>query len=274
VDFSVKNLKPRRLIDKILELQSSRKMSQLTEAAIGTLQRLIKISDDNDPEKGEYRNRLAAHYSSKALRYRIQIDKLDAEPGHLDNQMAAKKANLTLEEKKWAIEAGMHYQKILVQSENVGSMSRDELLYKLLNAMYIAWIPNKAKEHFKELRTKHQNSAFIPHAYISAAEYHFRIGETKKAITLAQKVAQFATSSVYGYSLYLQGWCWLKLNEPRRALEMFTRVVKGCGDSLDSGGSLPKGCAKWIGSEAAKRLMIEETLRLIRQGTQSSKQSR
>ena len=274
VDFSVEKLKPRRLIDEILDLHSRRYSSQLTDAAIGTLKRLIKVSDDDDPEKAEYLNRLAAHYSSKALRYRIQIDKLNAEHSHLDNQVCAKEANLELEERKWAVEAGMQYQKILKQSGNAASKRRDEVLYNLVNTMYVAWIPNKAEEYFKEIRKKHQKSGFIPQAYISAAEYHFRIGEIRKAITLAQKVNQFSTSPVYGYSLFLQGWCWLKLNEPRRALEMFTRVVKDCGDSLGLGRPLPEGCARWTGSDAAKRLLIEETLRLIRQGTQSSKNSR
>ena len=53
------------------------KVAKLTDQAIATLKRLIKVTDDNDPEKPDFFFRLAEHYREKKVQFMFRARELD-----------------------------------------------------------------------------------------------------------------------------------------------------------------------------------------------------
>ena len=102
----------------------------------------------------------------------------------------------------------------------------DEVLFNVADMLNQAKRRDKARIFFRKLIRNYPQSKYIPDAYLSFAEFYFNDGQVENALKLYEQVGKYPNSPIYGYAIYKQGWCWLNLKDPRRALEMFVKVIK------------------------------------------------
>ncbi|MBW2731978.1 MAG: tetratricopeptide repeat protein [Deltaproteobacteria bacterium] len=229
--------------------QLQAKVSRLTDAAIKTLNRLIRITPDDDPEKPDFYFRLAEHYRDKKLQYNFRARELDEQVFSITD--GAKKQRLKQRqglyekyEKQWMVGAIKLYLNIAQKPQYEKYKRMDQVLYNVADMLNQAKRRDKALIFFRKLIKNYPQSKYIPDAYLSFAEYYFNNNQIPKALTLYQRVGKYPKSPIYGYSVYKQGWCWLNLQNPRKALEKFVTVIRDV--------------KKWGGTKKGKIILIKE----------------
>ncbi len=225
------------------------RVAKLTDQAISTLKRLIKVTGNDDPEKPDFFFRLAEHYRDKKVQYMFRARELDekiyqASTAGEKQGFKARQKSYERFEKKWMLEAIKMYLHIAQKSAFAKYDRMDEVLYNVADMLNQANRRDRARIFFSKLIRNFPQSKYIPDAYLSFAEYYFAEGKVEKALRLYEQVGKYKESPVYGYSVYKQGWCWLNLQDPRRALEMFVRVIKNSKD--------------WAGPKKSKIILVKE----------------
>ena len=225
------------------------KVAKLTDAAISTLKRLIKVTDDDDPEKPDYFFRLAEHYREKKTQYMFRARELDekiyaAKTEGAKSQIKARQKKYEKAERAWMLESIKMYLHLAVKPQYKNYKRMDEVLYNVADMLTKAGRQNKARKFFGMLIRNFPQSKYIPDAYLSFAEFYFNAGKVEDALKLYQQVGRFPNSPIFGYAVYKQGWCWLNLKDPRRALEMFVKVIKNSG--------------RWKGTKKSKIILVKE----------------
>ena len=243
-----KELKPTLFAEQFRE-KAQDKVAKLTDAAIATLKRLIKVTDENDPEYPDYFFRLAEHYREKQTQYMFRARELDekiyqaktagAKEGYKARQKKFEKA-----EKAWMLQGIKMYLHIAQKGKFAKYARMDEVLFNLGDMLNKANRLDKARVFFGRLIRNYPQSKYIPDAYLSFAEFYFNDGRVEEALKLYQQVGKYPSSPIYGYAIYKQGWCWLNLKDPRRALEKFVKVIKQSG--------------KWGGTKKSKIILVKE----------------
>lgn len=229
--------------------QTKSNVSKLTDAAIGTLNRLIRVTANDDPEKPDFYYRLAEHYRDKKVQYNFEARELD-EKIFLERDPERKKAYRARQEqyekyeKQWMLGAIKLYLSIAQTPAYQKYKRMDEVLFNVADMLKQAKRHDKARIFFRRLIRNYPQSKYIPDAYLSFAEFYFNNNEVEKALKLYERVGRYPDSKIYGYAIYKQGWCWLNLKDPRKALEMFVRVIKNAN--------------KWAGAKKGKIILIKE----------------
>jgi len=240
--------RPKLLAEQFRQATAA-KVAKLTDQAIATLKRLIKVTEDKDPEKPDFFFRLAEHYREKKNQFMFRARELDesiyqatsdARRGQLKSQQKAyEKA-----EQQWMIQAIKMYLHIATKPEWEKFKRMDEVLFNVADMLNQANRRDKARIFFAKLIRNYPQSKYIPDAYLSFAEFYFNEGEVVKALKLYEQVGKYPNSPIYGYAVYKQGWCWLNLKDPHRALEMFVKVIKNAG--------------RWGGAKKSKIVLVRE----------------
>jgi cellulose synthase operon protein C len=101
----------------------------------------------------------------------------------------------------------------------------DQELYRRAHDAGITRRPNEAKELYRRLIKEHPGSRFSPDAHLALAEMLFNQGDFDAAALEYAQVLAFPEAMTWGYALYKQGWCHMNQNQPRRAMEVFERVI-------------------------------------------------
>ena len=210
--------------------QGAGKVAPLTDAAISTLKRLIKVTDDADAKKPAYCFRLAEHYREKrtAIMFsRLALEqKIHRAASGTRARLKARHKKLAMAERAWSLESIKAYLAIAVKPAFKKFKRMDAVLFHLADLLNKANRMSKARTFFGRLIRNYPQSKHIPDAYLSFAEYYFATGKVASALKLYQQVSRYTNTPVYGYAVYRQGICWHKLKDPRRALEMFVKVIK------------------------------------------------
>lgn len=229
-------------------LASATKVAKLTDAAIGKLKQLIEITEDDDPEKADYYFRLAEHYRDKKVIFSFQAREMDEKIFQAEDaakeRLKATQANYEKMSRDWMIKSIKMYLAI-AQNDKWAKYNRmDEVLYNVADILNQAKRRDKARAFFSKLIRNYPQSKYIPDAYLSFAEFYFNDGQVENALKLYERVARYPDSPIYGYAVYKQGWCWLNLKDPRRALELFVQVIRNAH--------------KWAGPKKGKIVLIKE----------------
>ncbi len=225
------------------------KVAKLTDAAIATLKRLIRVTDDDDAEKPDYFFRLAEHYREKKTQYMFRARELDeklyqSETENQKTQIKRRQKQYEKAERAWMVESIKMYLRIATKAQYKNYKRMDEVLYNVADMLNKAGRQDKARKFFGKLIRNFPQSKYIPDAYLSFAEYYFNAGKVEDALKLYQQVGRYPNSPIYGYAVYKQGWCWLNLKDPRRALEKFVMVIKNSG--------------RWKGTKKSKIILVKE----------------
>lgn len=109
----------------------------------------------------------------------------------------------------------------------------DEVLFFLGENLWRQGKQKEALAAYKILVTKHEQSRYVPDAWMAFGEHYFETadkgGDRKKGLDNAlkayQRAASYKESSVYGFALYKQGWVYYNLARWADALDMFRAVM-------------------------------------------------
>ena len=203
------------------------KIQKLNQVTIEKYQRLLRVTDDDDPQKADFHFRIAELYAEKQRYYNFQARSLDQK---IFEAPPAQKARLQAEQKqhedderKWLLKAVESY----VAASQFRKYDRmDEVLFKLAYLLQTIKKEDQAREFFLRLIKDYPNSKYVPDAYLSFAEFYFDKGEMEAAKKFYEKVEQFPKSPVYGYAVYKKGWCYINLGDFKTALETFVDVIR------------------------------------------------
>jgi tetratricopeptide (TPR) repeat protein len=206
------------------------KVQQLNDAAIKALLRLIAATDEKDPDKPDYLFRLAEHYRENKTHFMFQARQLDETIFNASSKerstLVARQRRHEAAERAWLLRAMEVYLRVAGTPHYATYRRMDEVLFNVADMLNQAKRQERARFFFSQLIRNHPQSRFIPDAYLSFAEHYFNAGQIEEALKLYQQVGRFPSSPVHGYALYKEGWCWLNLKDPQRALEQFVKVIR------------------------------------------------
>ena len=207
------------------------RVTRMNDQAIAILLRLIEATSDDDPDKPDLLFRLAEHYREKKVDHMFRARELDEavfRARSAADRAAIKRRQQAHEraERRWLLRAAQTYVKVASASAFASYRRMDAVLFNLADLLSQARRRDRARIFFRRLIRNYPQSPFIPDAYLSFAEYYFGAGQVEAALRLYDKVGRYPDSPLYGYALYKQGWCWLNLKQPQRALERFVQVIR------------------------------------------------
>lgn len=220
------------------------------------LRLLVQLVDGTPPRHRELPNRLlrlAQAYEDLASAMRDRARTLDqpifaarrAGDRDLVERLTAEQRGHEQEEVRWRAEAIGRYRRL--GREFPDFPNRDEVLFRQGAALEElaegeqlrretagqsqatsreTQLREEARRAYQELIRTHPSSRYVPHAYLSFAEFYFHEGDMEAALRLYERAAQDQTSSVYGYALYKQAWCQINLQHDREAVSDFVRVIQ------------------------------------------------
>lgn len=212
----------------------------VSDKQIDMLKRLIQSTERSDPELPELLFRLADLYLEKKAYFERQAGALyeqiyDAKEKRNKakaQQLRQKQKRFQQQEKKASGDAVKIY-KVMVSDPSMSKYKRmDEALY--FYAFELGNLKREAemKEAYLRLIREYPQSQFIPHAYLSFADYYFGKNQIADALKLYQKiVTAYKDSPVYAYALYKMGWCYLNpigTAEPQyaKSLQKFVQTIE------------------------------------------------
>lgn len=104
----------------------------------------------------------------------------------------------------------------------------DEVLFSLGFSLEEMKQFDRARQVYHRLIKAFPQSAFIPNAYLSFAEYYFQQGDMRAAQQFYQKVTEIPPerNKVYGYAVYKQAWCHYNLEDYKAALQSFVETIE------------------------------------------------
>ncbi|WP_106394561.1 tetratricopeptide repeat protein [Enhygromyxa salina] len=190
---------------------------EMADKQIEFLKRLIKTSDESDPEYPDYLFRLADHYLEKKAFFDLQAGSLyqkiyDAE----DNKKKDLAKQLKEQQKRHMRDAKDSSQKAariyaaLTDNPKFASYKRmDEALYYYAFELGELGEEAKMQAAYQRLINDFPNSPYIANAYLAFADYYYGKGQIGNAVRLYERVTQFKDSPVYAYALYKLAWCHL-----------------------------------------------------------------
>ncbi len=212
-------------LDQFIEKKQGQ-IQKITDAQITQIQRLIRITGDDDVQKPDFLFRLGEMHAEKQRYYNFQARSLDqkifdAAPG-AKASLTRQQTDYDKQSEKWLLEAVKSYAaaRTFKQYDRM-----DEVLFRLAYLLQTVKREDQAREVFHQLIKDYPNSKYVPEAFLSFAEYYFGKGEMDNALKFYKKVEEFPKSPVYGYAIYKQGWCFINLGDFKTALKVFVDVI-------------------------------------------------
>ena len=163
------------------------KMQEINQRQVAQLERLIRISRDDDPMKPEYRFRLGELFAEKHRFFNAQARSRDE--GLFRAEQAKDRrlvARLRLEQQASQQSAEQAQRQAIEQyvyATHFANYQRmDEVLFRLGYLLQISGREDKAREFFHRLVKDYPQSRYVANAYLSFAEYFFAKGEMSSAL--------------------------------------------------------------------------------------------
>lgn len=190
---------------------------EMADKQIEFLKRLIKTTDESDPEYPDFLFRLADHYLEKKAYYDLQAGSLyekiyDAEDngkGKLAKQLKEQQKRHMRDARDSSEKAARIYQALVDNPKFATYKRMDEALYYYAFELGELGEEKKMQAAYQRLINDFPNSPFIAQAYLAFADYYFGKGQIGNAVRLYERVTQFKDSPVYAYALYKLAWCHL-----------------------------------------------------------------
>jgi tetratricopeptide (TPR) repeat protein len=104
----------------------------------------------------------------------------------------------------------------------------DEVLFSLAFGLEELRQHDRARQVYHRLIKGFPQSRFIPHAYLSFAEYYFSESDMRAALRFYDKVTDFPPerNPVYGYALYKSAWAHYNEEDFQGALRSFVQTIE------------------------------------------------
>ena len=214
-----------------VELQVASKRQEQIES----LKKIIELGP-SPTEAPDLTFRLAELYWEESKYHFFEANRKDDDifRARADNSKAA--LSRAEAEKKQSLGRVAHFQKLAI--DQYGAIIRkypkyermDEVLFYLAKTMWDAGQEKNAITVYRKLIKDHKESKFLPDTYVAIGQFYFNNAPGNpsylpKALLSFQEASRFTDSQVYGYSLYLQGWCHFNMGDHAAAADMFKSVV-------------------------------------------------
>ncbi len=123
-------------------------------------------------------------------------------------------------------EAIRTYATLVQDHPNYGRM--DEVLFSLAYGLDELRQHDRARQVYSRLIKGYPASRFVPHAYLSFAEFFFNEADMGAALQFYNKVVEFPPerNPVYGYSLYKSAWAYYNVEDFENSLQKFVEVIE------------------------------------------------
>ncbi|MCA9605839.1 MAG: tetratricopeptide repeat protein [Myxococcales bacterium] len=207
---------------------------QLLQREVQVLERLVQRTRAGDARGADYLLRLAETYFELQQYYNTRARGLDepifqarsaknaAKVRQLQQQQQQAEEQLT----HFRQEAIRHYARLVRDYPNYRNM--DQVLFSLAFGLEEMRQFQRARQVYHRLIKGFPQSQYIPHAYLSFAEYYFGEGDMRAAQQFYNKVTEIPPdrNPVYGYALYKQAWAMYNLEDFRGALTQFVRTIE------------------------------------------------
>ncbi len=203
------------------------KVRAINDKQIKQIQRLIRITEDSDPDKAKYHFMLAELFSENQRFHFFSARALDQKifeaRGGEKSPLQRQQRQHEQDQEKWLLQAVGAY---VEASKFKKFPSMDEVLFKLAHLLQTVKKEEQALLFFQRLIKEHPDSKYVPHAYLSFGERDFQAGEMDRALEFYKRVERFPKSDIYGYAVYKKGWCYINLGDFKQALSIFQDVIR------------------------------------------------
>lgn len=206
----------------------------LLEKEVTVAKRLVSNTSMKDPRRPQILLRLAETYFEMQTQVNAKVRSYDEAIFQAQRAKDAAKVKKLQADQKAAEQQVNVYRKeairtyaVLVQ-DHPNFERMDEVLFSLAFGLDEMREFDRSRQVYHRLIKNYPQSKFIPHAYLSFAEYYFAEGDMKAAMQFYRRVTEFPPekNSVYGYALYKQAWAEYNLENFKDALERFASVIE------------------------------------------------
>jgi tetratricopeptide (TPR) repeat protein len=210
----------------------------LLDREVQILQRLVRNTRQNNPQRPEILLRLAETYFEMQTAVNAEARAFDErifqtctqQPNRQQcqaNRQAQQRAEAQLTEVRQA--TNRTYATLVQDHPDFRDM--DRVLFSLAFGLEQLRQHEQARQVYHRLIKGFPESRFIPHAYLSFAEFFFNDpdnGDMTAALRFYSKVVEFPPerNPVYGYAIYKSAWARYNLDDFQGALESFARVIE------------------------------------------------
>jgi tetratricopeptide (TPR) repeat protein len=206
----------------------------LLQREVNVLNRLVRNTRAEDARRPDILLRLAETYFEMQQVLNARVRGFD-EPMHAARQSKnAQKVRQLAQQQRQAEEQlnGIRQESIrtyatLVQDHpNYNRM--DEVLFSLAFGLEELRQQDRSREVYRRLIKGFPNSRFIPHAYLSFAEFYFNEGDMPASLQFYNKVLEIPVerNPVYGYALYKSAWAYYNQEDFRGSLQKFVETIE------------------------------------------------
>ncbi len=219
-----------------VELQVASKRREQIE----TLKKIIRLNPGagsaGAQEAPELAFRLAELYWEESKQLFFDSNRKDDDIIRAKNNQDLKKLKVFEKEKQEAVRKSEYYQSLAIDQyrtiiQKYPKFKRmDEVLFFLGHNMWESGKQREASAAYNKLIKDHPASKYLPDAWLAIGQYYFSNSKATRdwlaeALKAFKKAASYTESKVYGYALYMQGWCYFNMNDFSSALEMFKAVI-------------------------------------------------
>ncbi len=206
----------------------------LLQREVTVLQRLVRNTRTNDSRRPDILLRLAETYFEMQTVMNARVRSFDEPIYRARSSKNASKVRQLAQRQRQAQqqlnrlrEEAIRTYATLVQ-DHPDYRRMDEVLFSLAFGLEELRQHDRARQVYHRLIKGFPQSRFIPHAYLSFAEFYFNEGDMRAAIQFYGKVLEFPAerNPVYGYSLYKSAWAYYNLEDFRQSLQKFVEVVE------------------------------------------------
>ena len=216
---------------------------QLLEREVQILNRLVRNTRQNNPQRPDILLRLAETYfeMQQALNSRVRSfdQPIFVACRRQKNRQRCRQArqgqrNATQKLQETREQTIRTYAILVNDHPNYGRM--DEVLFSLAFGLEELRQHDRARDVYHRLIKSYPQSRFIPHAYLSFAEFFFNEGEMAAALRFYDKVTEFPPerNPVYGYALYKSAWAHYNRENFRGALQAFVETIEFATQNPDA----------------------------------------
>lgn len=207
---------------------------ELLQREVQVLQRLVRNTRQQDPRRPDILLRLAETQFEMQQALNARARSLDEPMFQARRQKNAGRFRQLKQQQQQA-----EQQLTQVRQESIRTYATlvqdhpdyrrmDEVLFSLAFGLEELRQFDRARQVYHRLIKGFPQSRFIPHAYLSFAEFYFNEGDMRAASQFYSKVIEFPPerNPVYGYALYKTAWAEYNLEDFRASLQKFVEVIE------------------------------------------------
>jgi tetratricopeptide (TPR) repeat protein len=215
--------------------QVQARQQELLQREVRILNRLVQNTRQNNPQRPDILLRLAETYFEMQTALNARVRSFD-EPifNACQRQKNAAQCREQRQGQRTATEqlAEARQQAIrtyaILVNDHPDYARMDEVLFSLAFGLEELREHERARQVYHRLIKGYPQSRFIPHAYLSFAEFFFAEGDMTPALQFYGKVTEFPPdrNPIYGYALYKSAWAHYNQENFRGALQSFVETIE------------------------------------------------